>query len=538
MMERRINLFSRILIIPIVGAVSLIVSLGINTVTTQSNALLLNDAENVQFPLLQIAERNLVQLERIKESLQGAVTTGDEEMLDGAKNISSNLNRDLEKARSIAPGLSSQVTAIEEDLNTYLSSAEKVTRDMIEGTADFSTLGTTIKNMNERYDAAHQGLQSLRDARLASFTAAMAEANSNASNAVSLGIGIGLVAICLLFGIAIPISRAIVRSVNTVVSSLRDIAQEDGDLTVRLQQTSNDEVGDLVYWFNTFADKLKQVISQTIETVGPLSNLATTLDQFVVETLGVVETQKERAREVKESAREINSSVANVSSNAQHAAENAAQTVTVAHEGQAAINSSVANIDTLARDISESADTITELDQTAKNVSLVIGVIKDIAEQTNLLALNAAIEAARAGEQGRGFAVVADEVRSLASKTQQSTDEIQRTIDALESGTKKAVQMMQTSTEKTKNCVTSINEAGERFRTIMANIDRNTELNSQIAAATEIQQQQSNTLERHAIDISEDAEHSHAATNKLATNISQLAQLSQTLKTVSDQFKV
>lgn len=212
--------------------------------------------------------------------------------------------------------------------------------------------------------------------------------------------------------------------------------------------------------------------------------------------------------------------------------------MTVAHEGQVAINSSVANIDTLSKDISESAETITELDQTAKNVSQVIGVIKDIAEQTNLLALNAAIEAARAGEQGRGFAVVADEVRSLASKTQQSTDEIQQTIDALELGTKKAVQMMQSSTEKTKNCVASINEAGERFSTIMANIDRNTELNSQIASATEVQQRQSNALEQHATDISSDAEQSHAATNKLATNISQLAQLSQTLKTVSDQFKV
>lgn len=315
-MTRRIRLFSKILIIPIVGAVSLIVSLGINTVTTQSNAVLLQDAEKVQFPLLQIAERNLVQLERIKESLQGAVTTGDEEMLEGAKTISSNLNRDLEKARSIAPALSQQVRAIEQDIEIYLTSAEQVTRDMIAGTADFSTLGTTIKKMNERYDAAHKGLTDLRDARLASFTSSMAEANSNASNAVLYGVVIGLIAICLLFGIAIPISRAIVKSVNVVVSSLRDIAQEDGDLTVRLQHTTNDEVGDLVHWFNTFADKLKQVISQIVETAGPLSNLATTLDQFVVETLSTVETQKERAREVKVSAGEINSSIANVSSNA------------------------------------------------------------------------------------------------------------------------------------------------------------------------------------------------------------------------------
>ncbi|MFN3239402.1 MAG: methyl-accepting chemotaxis protein [Pseudomonadales bacterium] len=537
-MGRRFTLSSKILIIPAVGAISLMISLAINTLTTQENAVLLEDAEKIQFPLLQIAEKNLVQLERIKETLQGAVTTGDEDMLDAASNMSDGLIADLGKARRIAPGLSTELSRVEEDLGAYVETAEKVTRDMIAGTADFSTLSTTITRMNQRYDAAFVGLKTFRDSRLNSFTTSMAEANTNASNAVYYGIGVGIVGILLLFGFAWPISRAIVKSMKVVVSSLRDIAEEDGDLTVRLRQTSNDEIGDLVHWFNTFADKLRHVISQIVETAGPLSGLATTLDEFVAETLKTSTAQKQRAEAVLASAGEINTSVSNVSANASDAAETAAKTANAAREGQVAIDDSVANIDALSKGIVESAGTITELDQTAKSVSLVIGVIKDIAEQTNLLALNAAIEAARAGEQGRGFAVVADEVRSLASKTQQSTDEIQATIAELEAGTQKAVRMMESSTEKTEACVASVNEAGARFLSIMENIDRNTELNTHIADATQLQQSQSEALAKHATDITNGAEQSHEATNKLATNISQLAQLSQTLKMVSDQFKV
>ena len=322
------------------------------------------------------------------------------------------------------------------------------------------------------------------------------------------------------------------------MSSLKNIAQENGDLTVRLERTSEDEIGDLVFWFNSFIGKLQNVIGEIVLTVDPLAELATTLNKFVAETLQTVDVQKDRAYEVERSARDISGSVQEVSKNADEASDSATETAKIAADGQTSILATVTNIDQLSTDITASAETISELEQTAKSVSLVIGVIKNIAEQTNLLALNAAIEAARAGEQGRGFAVVADEVRGLASKTQQSTDEIQETIKALEAGTERAVHMMQSSTEKTSDCVESVNEAGQRFQAIVENINRNREVNTQIAEATSAQNDLSELLQSHATEITAGSVQSHAATNELAENIHQLAKLSDSLKAVAGQFKV
>ncbi len=528
----------KVLAIPTIAFISIVLTLILNVVIRNSNDTLLLDAESTQFPILQIAERNLTRLKQLDTSLSSAVTTGDEDILSQAETIRDELAAELDESTRIAPGFAGEIKKIKTEFTAYAATAFDLTRSMVDGTADFSSVPQQAKLKNKQFETVSDSLTSFRDARLNHFTTALADARNNASNGTTYSIVIGVVAVVLLFAAAIPISQGIVNSVNSVVTSLKAIAEENGDLTIRLRRTSDDEIGDLVHWFNSFMDKLQSIITQVVETAGPIAATTTTLNAFISDTLKTVDQQKSRASDIERSAFDLTSSVKQVADNADKAAHSAKETVKIAGEGQSSILSTVSNIDKLATDISASADTIEKLEETAKSVSLVIGVIKNIAEQTNLLALNAAIEAARAGEQGRGFAVVADEVRSLASKTQQSTDEIQETINALEAGTERAVEMMKSSTLMTQNCVESVNEAGERFQTIVIQIDENGELNSSIAEASHAQNRLSEELKKHASVISESSNSSHKATNELAKNIQQLSALSDTLKSVSDQFRV
>ena len=528
----------KILAIPTIAAVSILIAIVVNAIIRDSNSQILNEAETKQFPLLQIAERNLVRLNQLNDTLASAVTTGDTDTVNAARSIADSMKQDLIQSRSIDPAFAPTIAQIESELGDYEKTSFDLTMSMVDGTADFSKLREIVATKNAQFETVEASLTNFRDTELTNFQNAMALARSNSDSAGLYSIIIGLVAVAILFAAAIPISAGILKSVSSVVSSLRDIANEDGDLTVRLTRTSDDEVGELVHWFNTFMDKLQNVITEVIDTVEPLAEMAETLNTFVSDTLRSVDQQKNRAIEIESSAKEITDGVQNVSDNANQAAASAEETAKIAAEGQSSLQATVTSIDQLFTDIGASATTIEELEEITKSVSLVIGVIKNIAEQTNLLALNAAIEAARAGEQGRGFAVVADEVRSLASKTQQSTDEIQQTIIALETGTERAVEMMKSSMIKTQDCVASVNEAGQRFQSIVDKIDNNGVLNIEIAAASSAQNKLSQLLQQNAVDISAGSRESHAATNKLAENIHQLANLSGSLKRIAGQFRV
>jgi len=346
--------------------------------------------------------------------------------------------------------------------------------------------------------------------------------------------------IALVGGLLIAwfISAGITRPLKYAVNAMEDIAQGEGDLTRRLSEEGKDEISQLSAAFNHFAEKIRQIIQQVLLSSGQLSTSASEMSVITQETSAGIQHQQTETDQLATAMNEMTATVQEVASNAAHAAESARNANSSTSEGQQVVNRVINSINSLAQDINQSSSVISQLETESDNIGSVLDVIRGIAEQTNLLALNAAIEAARAGEQGRGFAVVADEVRTLASRTQQSTEEIQTMIQKLQQGAQEAVAVMENSNNKTNNSVNTAAEAGEALNTISSAVNNITDMNLQIASAAEEQGAASEEINRNVININDIAQQTTERSQQTAEASEKLARLSGELQALVMQFKV
>jgi methyl-accepting chemotaxis protein len=535
---RRLSIAKKIYLIPFIGTLSFIIYLILASNTALNNVNTLEQTRDVQFPVLQSAQSSLVLLERIKDSLASAVTTGDEEALAAAAGFSRQLTQGLNDISRLNRSYASDVSSIQQSYDAYYQVAYKVSQEMINNTADFSTLTQRSEKMNADYDATALLLSQFRDARLQAFTSAIDDASEQAGTLITVGIIMGVITTLVLFGTAFPVARGIQSSLGNMINSLQDLAKENGDLTARINTNSKDELGDLAYWFNTFMQKLQHVVKNIVNTAVPLSALAKDLHELTDDTNKTIVQQRKAANQAKHAVDDMSASVVAEVSSANEAAAAANQSSEAADQGQHTVIATVQNIQQLAGNVQDASDVITQLEQDANQVGTVLSVIKGIAEQTNLLALNAAIEAARAGEQGRGFAVVADEVRTLASRTQKSTEEIQRTIEQLQTAARLAVQKMQQSTSQAEHSVQSANKAGDALQLITKSIAQIRLMNQQIADATDDQQKMASDIVGHVDAIFKNTEHSSESAGHIAKASSELASLAQNLESITKLFRV
>ncbi|MCO4787032.1 MAG: methyl-accepting chemotaxis protein [Marinomonas atlantica] len=350
-------------------------------------------------------------------------------------------------------------------------------------------------------------------------------------------IGVAAVLILIGLGLSLMIINGIVHPLKKAVKRAEEMAS--GTL-VRNDHPSDrkDEIGTLENAFDQLVDKLRDIMLDVSSSSLALTDAANDLNRITDESTQMVGTQRAETTHISNAIHEIQTTAVHVSESTTEASQAAHNAESAADNSMRIVHSTIGTIEALAQEISHSSNTITDLKQNTDEINNILNVILGIAEQTNLLALNAAIEAARAGEQGRGFAVVADEVRHLAQNTQNATQQIEAMIQQLQTGTTQAVEAMKHSHERSTNAVSQVREEGATLSDISQAISQIRTMNDAISATAEQQATVTTEVRRNVDTITEIAERTNNSINAISDRSDQLASLASQLTSKIAYFKV
>lgn len=539
-MFKAISLTLKLSLPPAVALIGLLLFVGYTALQLDDNDSRLVTLEKQSYPTLETADKVNFQFSRIPGLLNSAVAAGERETLDEARKVLAGVSaslRELESLTDARTDRAKELQAWSAAIRRYADNAFASSDRVLDGAA-FEDLRPNLDRMAVDLKRAKEAGDRFRSHAYADFQSSLKQVRTD--NATTTRVGYLLSAFLLLvvsIG-SVLVIRQVMNNIQGVIQSLRAIASGDGDLTRHVNVESGDEIGEMIGLFNGLLDRLQGTIRQIIETAGPLEQMSRELHRLTRGAEKSAHSQQGRTESISRDIGTMSSSIQEVAQRSRQASEEASAATRQAEEARQNIDSLSSSIGDLGSSVLSSVQAMQQLEEETQQVGSVLTVIRSIAEQTNLLALNAAIEAARAGEQGRGFAVVADEVRNLAQKTAASTAEIQSIIQRLQSSANGVLHAMTLNGAKARASIERSEQATLTLEAITRAVRQIDELNAGIAQFTQEQIGLSRSIQQDTEMLQQDTQATTQGADTTARLGEQLVSTGDHLRSATAQFRI